>query len=287
MRHGRRILFHLACGLSLLIAIGIGVVWWKSFKNEWDVFSFNRGGEKFVVRSKWGQFVLIGPPAARLENPTVLDLVRKMSNEDFEWVQATPIFVEGDVKRDTPTWEVYQRLRSRQTEGKAMEAEVVALLGEAMEDPNRFVPAHLILLVAMRETRIGFVRMQQRRPPEFFLSVDGNRTEQPGVFVRRAGDKWTPDFKLRSDLREELRQLREVKRGALFHGWIFFAALVLPMAWLTRPRVSEGTWRNWMGNFSALVLGIICLAAAVMWVRSYWVVEQWAFERRPMASANG
>jgi hypothetical protein len=57
-------------------------------------------------------------------------------------------------------------------------------------------------------------------------------------------------------------------------------ALVLPVAWLSRPRREPRTAAQWAFNLGALASVLTLLAASAAWVRSYWVSEQWMFASR-------
>src|SRR5207244_9537359 len=104
--------------------------------------------------------------------------------------------------------------------------------------------------------------------------------------IRRANHDMAPDFSLRLDLRPQVEVLMRENRAALFYGWIFLAALILPLAWIARPRWRERSWRRWMLNALALVCFLQCLFSLSMWMRSYWVNEQFMFERRVLRDSR-
>src|SRR5437762_5432323 len=108
--------FTLASALSLLLAGVTLWAWHQSFVRETNLLSFTKAGERFVLKSKWGQLVLVGPPNVQ-EPAAIAEAAAKMSNEDFTWglvVEATTgtVYVQGLPWRNSPTWQVYQHLRN-------------------------------------------------------------------------------------------------------------------------------------------------------------------------------
>src|SRR5690349_10297752 len=108
MRRRRRLLFNSLCALSLLIAIAVWILWRQSFMSDWQHFRFMQNQEHYVLLSKSGQFVLVGPPKEDSSNPISRETIERMSNEDFEWSEIGIEYVCGAVRRDTPTWQVFQ-----------------------------------------------------------------------------------------------------------------------------------------------------------------------------------
>src|SRR5687768_15662350 len=98
MRRWRGITFHLLCALSLLIAVAMVFVWRNSFQREWYLFSFTRDEEPAVVKSKWGQFVLAGPPREAVKDPLPRETIWQMSNDDFSWSLIGANYVAGVVR---------------------------------------------------------------------------------------------------------------------------------------------------------------------------------------------
>src|SRR5438552_2857270 len=107
--------------LSLLLAAAIAIAWIKSFNSDWTLFSFSKDGEKYSLRSSAGQFVLIGPPSEQVLDPLPRSLIGQMSNADFDWSEIGSDYVCGAVRRDTPTWLVYQRFFQRDRAGQGLE----------------------------------------------------------------------------------------------------------------------------------------------------------------------
>jgi hypothetical protein len=72
--------------------------------------------------------------------------------------------------------------------------------------------------------------------------------------------------------------------ASVFDGWLVAATLVLPVAWVARPRRAiERRWRRaaaWAFNAGALVSVTACVAGAAACVRSYWAADEWTFAIR-------
>ena len=282
--------FTLASALSLLLAGVTLWAWHQSFVRETNLLSFTKAGERFVLKSKWGQLVLVGPPNVQ-EPAAIAEAAAKMSNEDFTWGPITKIgetvYLQGTVRRDSPTWQVYNHVRVRQQQGQIIGLPIVTELQKAVQDPNRFASTHLITMRAMLDHR---ELLGQIKGPNWFdyitASAESGETvpivylRGDPILIRRANHDMVPDFSLRLDLRPQVEVLMQENRAALFYGWIVLAALILPLAWIARPRWRERNSRRWMLNALALVCFLLCLFSISMWMRSYWVNEQFMFERR-------
>src|SRR5215212_3967410 len=141
MKLKRSTIFGSLAALSLLLAAIIAIAWVKSFHSPWRLFSFSKDDEKFALYSKNGQFLLVGPPTEPLQDPLPRQFVFQMSTADFEWSPIGSDYVCGAARRDTPTWQVYQRFFSRDRRGLGLEPNMRVFIGQAKDDPQRYVPA--------------------------------------------------------------------------------------------------------------------------------------------------
>jgi hypothetical protein len=286
MRRWRGIVLHLLCGVSLLLAVAMVFVWWNSFQREWHIASFSSDEEPAVVKSKWGQFVLAGPPREAVKDPLARETIWQMSNDDFTWGLIGTDYVAGAVRRDSPTWTVYQRFRQRQRVGQGLEPAMRIWLREAKDDPHRFAPAHMLLMLAAEDERQEpFTSRQKWLETGYSFDADGSRI--PEVIMPAGASSVAPDFSSRWNVSEEWREVMEKPRVAIFHGWIFLTAMVMPLAWVARPRWRQRTMWRWTLNFLAFGSFIVCVAAAALWVRSYAVDEQFNFERQHTGTMPG
>jgi hypothetical protein len=286
MRRWRGIVFHLLCAFSLLIAVAMVFVWRNSFHREWYLFRFTSDEEPAVVKSRWGQFVLAGPPREVVKDPLSRETIWQMSNEDFSWSMIGSKFVTGVVRRDTPTWNVYQRFRQRQRVGQGLEPAMRIWLKQAKDDPKRFAAVQMLLMAAAEDERHeAFMSRQKWMETGFSFAPDGSRI--PEVIMPAAETGVAPDFATRWNVSQEWRDVMEKPRVAIFHGWIVLAAMVLPLAWITRPRWRQRTLSRWTLNFVALGSFILCVAGTALWIRSQFVEEQFNFERQSAGTAAG
>src|SRR6185436_1894351 len=131
--------------LSFFLAVIVAIAFVNSFTFDWQLFSFHKDGEKFALRSRFGQFVLVGPPIEQLTKPLPRELIEQMSNADFEWSPIGSEYVCGAARRDSPTWQVYVRFVKRNSIGMGLEPQMRIFIARFKDDPNRFVPAHMLL----------------------------------------------------------------------------------------------------------------------------------------------
>jgi hypothetical protein len=189
---------------------------------------------------------------------------------------------------------MYEKFRDWMSWHKAEVAPVRRWLA-AMEDEERFLPAHLMMLEAAEEKRKSYFHLSYPwregtfrtvptfPPPEGAIVTPEMRVD-PVLYFKVDASGNAPDVSLRQRLHEEWHDVLDTPRWAVFHGWVFLAAMILPVAWVARPRWGERKTTGWVFNWLALVSGIVCVVSVGMWVRSYWVDEQWTFAARASKS---
>jgi hypothetical protein len=165
---------------------------------------------------------------------------------------------------------MYQRFWSRLPAGPNLEPAVRIWL-RALDDPDRFVPAHMMLALMVSHWRDAYV-------------FDG----LPSVFVPWDPVTGWPDLSRRADVRDDWYERLSVPVGFVFYGWIIAASLVLPVAWGSRPRsrprrTGSRAWRAlaWGLNAGALASLLLCVAAVAAWVKSRRVSEMWEAPAQP------
>jgi len=279
MRTRRGILFHLVCALSLILATAVVLLWTESFDGQRQIIGILRGGENHALVSKAGQLVLVGPPMQEVSDPLPRQLIGRMCNSDFEWSKIGSDYVCGAARRDTPTWEVYQHYFMRERRGRGLEPDLRIWIYEAKDDPNRYVPAHMLFMFAAEQKRTK-PQVSAQRWKEIGVRTDEDGARIPEVIMAADAQQKGPEFSSRWDLKRDWSDVMETPRGAVFDGWIFLGAMVMPLAWAARPRIRKHTFAKWTFNWVALTLFIVCSAGTVMWVRSFWVDEQFRFAPR-------
>jgi hypothetical protein len=221
----------------------------------------------------------------------------QMSNDDFEWQKGRGPFVEGIASPENPTGQLYEQFRTWRAERKIYLAPIREWLS-ALNDPKRFISAHMLLLCAAeekwRQTAHGSATWREanfRRVPRL------KRTTQPvtgeGVLVDTviylpADSSGTgPDLSVQQSLLQEWRGLLNVPRGEIFQGWVALGLLVVPLAWITQPHTQARKWRRWTFNAVATISLMIFLLSGVVWARSVQSDTQFMFEPRPAKSVAG
>ena len=282
MKIGRGMMFRVVCALSLIVAAIVVWVWVQSFERQFHHISFVRGGERHTLKSKWGQFVLMAAPRIPHDDTEVREVASRMKNSDFEWEPLREGYVEGKVRRGTATLEMWEYVQVRQRPGDRVgivPAVRNSLAG--LDDPETFLSAHMLLLWAAEERRKEYFHRQQRWPEASISREADGATEMPVLFARANESGKGPDLSVQEKLREEWHDVLDEPRWAVFHGWVVLAAMVMPLAWLARPRWREMTWPRWAFNGVAVAAMLIFIFAVTMWVRSYRVSEQWIFASTP------
>jgi hypothetical protein len=266
-----RALFAFAAAASLLICLAVIFVWAHFVPGGWR-FNFKTSNGPYRVETSWVGLAIRGAPTDGADDPVTAEIASRMSVGDFDW--GTPIErregwrVRGDVRRGTATWEMYQRYWDRLPAGPDMEPAIRVWM-RGLDDPPRFVPAHMMLALMFSDW------------PE--ATVSGG---VPAVFV--PGDPATgrPDLSRRADVRDRWFDRQNVPVGFVFYGWPIAASLVLPVAWVSRPRRRRTVSLTrialaWELNGLALASLLLSIAVAVAWVRSRRTSEIWEATAQP------
>jgi hypothetical protein len=127
----------IAAAISALLCAGLVALWVRSFRADWHV-GVNALGARYSLQSSRGRVALLGPPTRGPEDAAAVAIASRMSAADFDW--GTPVErhdgwqVRGDLRRGTPTWEMYERFRDRIPDGRGADAPARAWLA-ALDDP--------------------------------------------------------------------------------------------------------------------------------------------------------
>ncbi len=282
--------------LSFALGFWLFFVWLESFQRDFRHFSVVPGEERFTLKSHWGQFVLHGPPTDADDDADFIDQCARMSNEDFDWVPFQPGLLEGRVRENTPTWHVFQKFRQWQRDKKPQGA-AIRLWQNGLEDRHRLLPAHMMLLFAGEQQRNqyfkrGMIFREAVAVSRPIINHDPESLEPPSMrdepilYCATDASGNQPDLSQHHRLRHEWHDALDVARLQLFHGWLILGSMVLPLAWLTRPRGEVRTVRRWAYNWIALVSLIICIGGITLWIRSYYAHDQWTFVPRAAESID-
>ncbi|MFI5379075.1 MAG: hypothetical protein ACHRHE_07255 [Tepidisphaerales bacterium] len=268
MKHSKKLILNALTILSLVLGVATTAMWVSSFRADSCFLSFNTATARYTLKSTWGQLVLAGPRTDGPDDPVAAEIASRMSNDDFDWQPPSPAGrwegrLEGNARQGSATWEMYQRFQDKIREGKGLEA-AERLCLKAVDDPHRFVPAHMMLLLMEKRWREAY-------------AWEGIPLVR--IFPDSSGSR--PDLSHWMQLRDQWHAARDVPRISVFDGWLVLCALIAPLAWAARPRHEPRSRGRWAFNGLALVSAMLCAAMAALWIRSYWVSEEWAFWPRP------
>jgi hypothetical protein len=145
-----------------------------------------------------------------------------------------------------------------------------------LEDPDSFLAHHLMLLLVGEDAwRRRWV--DERVQPWREGSAAGG---QLILFVPHEGAAGWPNLSGREQIVERWHAVLDERRLRVFHGWVALVALVLPVAWVARPRREPRTVGRWVFNGLALVSAVALVVTTVGLVRSYRAEDQWTFASR-------
>ncbi|MFI5378191.1 MAG: hypothetical protein ACHRHE_02690 [Tepidisphaerales bacterium] len=269
MKRSRRIIFNGLTLLSLMLCLTAIVMWVLSLRADSHFLTFDTAAARYTLRSTWGQLVLFGPRTDGADDPVAAEIASRMSNDDFDWQPASRPGqwegrIEGNARKGSATWEIYQRFQDKIREGKGLEAAERVCL-KAVDDPHRFRSAHMMLLLMDQRWR-GVYAWEGIPLVRDFPDSSGSR----------------PDLSHWMQQRDQWHEARDVPRVSIFYGWLVLCTLIAPLAWIARPKQEPRTRGRWAFNGVALVSALLCVAMAALWIRSYWVSDQWAFWPRPL-----
>jgi hypothetical protein len=258
--------FTITAAPSALLCAGLVVLWVLSFRGD-SQFDFDALGARYTLGSSWGRVALLGAPREGPDDAAAAAIAARMSVEDFQWgmpVQRRGSWqVRGDVRRGTPTWEMFRWFYDRLPNTNGMNPAVRVWL-KALDDRRTFVPAHMFLSLRFDPGEDG--------------TVDAG---VPGIYVPVTPGTDRPLLEFRPDVRDAWHARFATPVASVFYGWPVAATLVLPIAWAARPRRTiQGRRRlaaAWAFNAAAIVSLLLCAAGSAAWVRGYWATDEWVF----------
>jgi hypothetical protein len=278
----RRRLFGIVAALSLLLLAAVVWMWVRSFHEDRALLSWVRAGDRYTLRSHWGQLVVASPPAGAAPEADLKSVAARMSNEDFTWTSLDGGYVQGEVLEGTATWEAHARSKG-DLEDPAKRAGAVRVWLRGLEEARTFAASHLMLLLAA-EDRWRARWVDEAKQPWREASVAGDRLI---LFMTTDATGAGPDASRLREVRGRWHSLLDEGIARVFYGWIALGALALPLAWAARPRRELRTWTRWVFNGAALASVLVLVAAVAAWARSYRTSEQWMFVARSVESPAG
>jgi|GEM_PF-5366602 len=244
--------------LSLVLCILASVLWAVSASSNWH-YRYSVDGVPHFLRIHEQTIGLYRPPGKGHGDPAIWDLASHMRNSDIAW--SGPFregwSFRGTVRRGSPTQQVYHEIENV-VHDPQMESRADPALLAAVRDPDRFLPAHLFLLFQTRNWRQAYA--WEGVP---YLLMQG-----------RAHDAG-PDLSNWKQLADQWGDRLDVPVFESWIGWIVLLFLVLPCAWLVRPRGPAVTTMHRAGAAATLVSLLALFLICVGWGRSYGGGDEW------------
>jgi hypothetical protein len=239
------------CGVAL-------VLWALSFQAD-SRLSVSTFSTRYTLHFSRGTIIFFGPPTEGTIDPAARELARLMNNDDFTWGPVVERWhqwvVEGDARPNSASSEMFRRFSDRLLSGaNGLEpAERVWL--KALDDPNKLVPAHMMLCFLVDRWHEARLRGGDRRFPYIAMQVE------PAAK--------SPDLSRWKQIRQEWHERLDVENGRVHYGWLVAATLVLPVARMLRPVMRKARIGRWAFNAAAIVSLLFWIAFMVGWVWSY------------------
>lgn len=251
--------------LSLVLCILASALWAASASSNWH-YRYSVDGVPHFLRIHEQTIGLYRPPGKGHGDPAIWDLASKMRNSDIAW--SGPFregwSFRGTVRRGSPTQQLYHEIENV-VHDPQMESRADPALLAAIRDPDRFLPAHLFLLFQTRNWRQAY-------------AWDG----VPYILMQGGAHDAGPDLSNWKQLADQWGDRIDVPVFESWIGWIVLLFLVLPCAWLARPRGPAITTMQRACAAGTLIslLGLFLLCTA--WVRSYSAGDEWDLPARSL-----
>jgi hypothetical protein len=194
----------------------------------------------------------------------------QLSNSDFTW--STPEwkqggwYARGAVRPGSPTYRIYLHYRDQMDPYPFHKVSwPFRVWLSALEDPNKRAPAMLLLSIVPRY--------------EWLIAWD-QQEELAGFYFPADTSTGKPELSRWKEFRDQWHDAMDEPCGVLFAGWPAALMLVLPLVWLSKPRLVEASFGRWLFNVLMSISLLILIAAITFLVRSY-PGESWAIGPRP------
>jgi len=246
--------------LSLVLCILFSMLWSASASGNWH-FRYSMDGVPHVLRIRDQAIRIERPLGQGRGDPAIWDLASRIRNSDMAWTgqftHGEGWTFHGEMRAGSDTQQLYQLIKSIPDDPEMMNQADPALLA-AVHDADRFVPAHLLLLYqtgSVRDSRTfrGITRVFEGVP-----SVDF-----PGDAHAR------PDLSHSNQLADLWSDRLDVPVSDVWIGWIVFLFLILPCAWLVRPRGPAITAMQRACAAATLISLLALFLLCCGWARSY------------------
>jgi hypothetical protein len=248
VKHLWRVALNGLTALLALLCAAIFVSWVHSAHGQWRR-SLSVRGSRYHFTSQSAVLFVDGPPAAA-DDPAAKRIAAQMSNDDFLWNQKPAInaagarLITGDVRKGSPTWEMYEHFRKQIMSSTGLEPGRRLWLA-ALDDPRKYLSAEWMLALSAGNWRIA----------------RGSYTGAEVLTVPADPVTGMPDLSNWKSHRDQWHDRFDVRRGTFPYGLLLAMALTVPVARLSYPAARNRNLIRWMCNAAAL--GSLCLAAIV------------------------
>ena len=254
--------------ISAVIAVAIATIWATSSTWQPSIHYHVDGNLNWVLSSD-GRIIVTAPPgdgesrAGRWPSWTS----QKAGNDDFDWSEPLEFggrrVVRGIPRDGSPTRQLFDLFQERRRTKTAVMPGTRRWM-MALEDPYRRVAAHMMLNFAAVHWREANILPDSGRPFVYMPARSDGTPDLSGWTTRIT--RW----------HTELDQAIHV-----WHDLVLLAPwLILPIVWMSRPRRRPGvspTMGRWAFNGVALVCCFASMLLAALWIRSYWIADEWEF----------
>jgi len=259
--------------LSLVLCVLSAALWAASASSNWH-FHYSADGTPHFLRIHDQMIGLYRPPGRGHGDPAVWDLASKMRNSDMVWTgpfrDRNGWSFRGDARPGSATFQIYQLIDVLARRNQMAELADPALLA-AVRNPDRFAPAHLFLLFQVGEGREVYA--WRDRVPHILLPGDAHGT--------------APDLSHWKQVAQAWQDRLDVPMFEVWVGWIVLLFLILPCAWLVRPRMPNVAFSNRLGATAALVSLLSLFLLCAGWARSDGGGDEWDLAPRSLRVATG
>lgn len=248
----RQRLFNLAASFSLVAACLIAAVWNRSGSGIHDRFGLRLPGGRYTLHSFNRKFRITGPPPppagpAAAGEAKARRMVGTLVNADVWWREYRTRGRRGSVVVEDVT--AYPVAGTQGAEVERFDAELLHRpLLQALEDPDRFVAAHVILVATTngpppktaaefrgsRRTLCVYDGLAVELLPEGAVDSDEGARYPPRrtkVIYYKDPASWRVDASQRKRIRDQWHDRLDRPLASLSPGWFLAASLVLPAAW--------------------------------------------------------
>ena len=144
----RRYLLDLLTLLSLLLCAAVVGLWAATYEKQAHVRFHIPGHGRYTLYAQYGEVRLFGLPPPSAAARRLLPIAQRIRNGDVDWVAvylervpSSPFTFVAEANQGTASFELLEQVRLR----RAVRADLVYPLVEALEDPERFAAAHALL----------------------------------------------------------------------------------------------------------------------------------------------